>query len=377
MKCIDELTDADLKGKYVLVRAGLDVPLDDKGNVADVYRVKRSAETLILLRERGARTIILSHIGRDPKETNEPVSRALRAHVQNVYFVPDLLGAAAQSARGAMQDGDILLLENLRRDPRETKNDEGFAKELAAMGDIYVDDAFSNAHREHASMVGIPKYLPHYAGILMRDEVRELTAARSPEHPSFAILGGAKFETKEPLITALLSSYEQVFVTGALSNDVFKAKGYEVGTSLISEQLPGENVLNDPHFVAPIDVTVRRPDGQARTKKATEVAADEMIVDIGPDTVAAIAPSIMAAKYILWNGPTGLYEDGFTAWTHAIAELIAGNEQAHKVIGGGDTVAAIMESGVAVDKLGFLSTGGGAMLDFLLHGTLPAIEALN
>jgi phosphoglycerate kinase len=210
----------------------------------------------------------------------------------------------------------------------------------------------------------------------MRDEVTELTAARSPEHPSFAILGGAKFETKEPLITALLSSYEHVFVTGALANDVFKAKGYTVGRSLISEQLPGEQVLNHPHFLAPVDVTIRRPDGQARTKKATEVADDEMIVDIGPDTVALIAPHIAEANYILWNGPTGLYEDGFTAWTHAIAELIAGSD-AHKIIGGGDTIAAIMDSGVAVDKLGFLSTGGGAMLDFLLHGTLPAIEALN
>lgn len=372
MKCIDEA--ADVAGKYVIVRAGLDVPLDSHGEVSDLFRVQRAAETLRYLLGKGARVIVLSHIGRDPEETNEPVARALKRHVPIVY-VPDLLGIAATQARAAMRDGDILLLENLRRDPRESANDDGFARELAALGDLYVDDAFSVAHRAHASIVGVPKYLPHYAGLLMRDEIRELDRARAPEHPSFAILGGAKFETKAPLVRQLLNTYDHLFLTGALANDVFKARGLPVGRSLISKELPSADVMQQPGFVAPIDVTVERTDGQARVKAPSAVEADDKIVDIGPDSVKEIAPFIQEAKFILWNGPTGLYEAGYASWTHAIAELVA-ESPAQKVIGGGDTIAAIQESGIAMDRLGFLSTGGGAMLEYLLNGSLPGIDAL-
>jgi phosphoglycerate kinase len=275
-----------------------------------------------------------------------------------------------------MQNGQILLLENLRRDPREASNDEGFAKELASLADIYVDDAFAAAHREHASMVGVPKFLPHYAGLLLRDEVEHIDAARMPKHPSFAILGGAKFETKAPLISLLLERYDKVFITGALANDVFKARGLEVGVSLISKELPKQEVLDNPHFIAPIDVTVERPDKQARTKKPEEVKPDEKIVDIGPDTLALLAPIIQSASFILWNGPTGLYEDGYVHWSHAIAERIS-ESNAQKVLGGGDTIAVIEKTAIPQNTLGFLSTGGGAMLEYLLKGTLPAIEALN
>ena len=375
MKCINELSATDLKGKYVLVRAGLDVPLDLRGDVADLFRVKRASETLVFLRACGARTIILSHIGRDPEETNEPVARALKPYVPIIY-IPDLLGPAALQARNAMRDGDVLLLENLRRDPRESSNDEGFARELASLGDMYVDDAFSVAHRAHTSIVGIPKFLPKYAGILMHEEVEQLDKARTPERPSFAILGGAKFETKAPLVESLLSTYDHLFLTGALANDVFKARGLPVGRSVISAELPSPAVLENPGFIAPLDVTVERSDMQARVKLPEAVEPDDKIVDIGPDSVRAIAPFIQEAKFILWNGPTGLYEGGYTSWTHAIAELIA-ESPAQKVIGGGDTIAALQESGIAMDKLGFLSTGGGAMLEYLLKGTLPGIDALN
>ena len=317
----------------------------------------------------------MSHIGRKPEETNEPVARALKHHMPVVY-VPDLLGNMAHEARNAMRDGDILLLENLRSDARETANDDAFAKLLAAFGDIYVNDAFSAAHRAHASIVGIPKYLPSYAGVLLRDEVRELEKARTPEHPSFAILGGAKFETKAPLIQQLLKNYDHVFITGALANDVFKAQGLPVGRSLISPELPAPSVYGNPRFVSPNDVTVENEDKQARVKRPHEVFAGDKIVDIGPDTVRHIAPYITDAKFILWNGPTGLYEDGYDSYTHAIAELIA-QSAAQKIIGGGDTIAAIEESGVSEEKLGFLSTGGGAMLEYLIDGTLPGIAALN
>lgn len=375
MKCIDELSPSELKGKYVIVRAGLDVPLDTHGEVSDVFRVQRAVATLQFLKDAGARTIIMSHIGRRPEETNEPVSRALKHHVPVVY-VPDLLGRIAHEARDAMREGEILLLENLRSDAREVANDDGFAKELAAFGDLYVNDAFSAAHRAHASIVGVPKYLPSYAGILLRDEVRELDRARTPEHPSFAILGGAKFETKAPLIRQLLKNYDHVFVTGALANDVFKAQGLPVGRSLISTELPEPSVYGNPRFVSPVDVTVEDMDKQARVKDPHQVLAGDKIVDVGPDTVRHIAPYISTAKYILWNGPTGLYEEGYDSYTHAIAELIAASS-AQKVIGGGDTIAAIEESGVGEHSLGFLSTGGGAMLEYLIDGTLPGIQALG
>lgn len=375
--CIDEISASELRGKRVLVRAGFDVPLNDAGEVADLFRVRRSAETLKYLAAAGARTIILSHIGRDVTETNAPVSRALAHHVPHLY-VPEIDGHAARNAIQMMQDGETVLLENLRQDPREIANDDGFAKDLASLGEIYVGDAFSAAHRAHTSVVGVPQYLPHYAGLLMRDEIRELKKARVPDHPSFAILGGAKFETKAPLIKALLGSYDHLFVTGALANDVYKAQGYPVGRSLISKELPTPYILAHPHFLSPSDVTVQQSDGHAFVKKSEGVLADDKIVDIGPESVRLIAPFLESANFILWNGPTGLYEEGFAAYSHAIAEIIARRvtEGAHVVIGGGDTIAAILESGVSEEHLGFLSTGGGAMLEYLLEGTLPGIESL-
>jgi len=378
MKCIDEVPAAELKGKRVILRADFNVPLDKNGKASDVFRLKKGWTTVDLLAKAGAKVIVLSHIGRDPEETLAPVAEALRQFGRVVY-VPDLLGPAAKNAVAAMADGDVLLLENLRKDPRETENGEDLAKELASFGDLYVDDAFAAAHRAHASIVGIPKFLPHYCGLLMRDEVNALNAARMPQAPSFAILGGAKFETKAPLIKLLLEKYDHLFITGALANDVFKAKGLPVGISLISKELPDENVLNNAHFLAPIDVTVEQPDKQARVKKPEEVAADDKIVDIGPDSIALIAPFIEQANFILWNGPTGLYESGYTQYTQAIAELVshAVARGARSVIGGGDTIAAIEGSGIDGSKLGFLSTGGGAMLEYLLQGTLPGIEALN
>ena len=374
MNCFDTLGADELRGKRVFVRSDLNLPLNAEGEVADIFRLKRGWETIRALSERGARVIVTSHIGRKPEETLAPVARAIQ-QFGKVVFVPDIVGHVAHDAAFAMRDGDIILLENLRRDPREVENDDGFARELAGLAEVYVDDAFAAVHRAHASIAGVPKYLPHYAGLLLRDEVRELDGARTPAAPSFAILGGAKFETKAPLIDSLLASHDHLFIVGALANDVFKARGLEVGISLISKELPGGAVLDNPRFIAPVDVTVQGPDGQARVKKPEEVTANEKIVDIGPDSVAKVAPFIAAAKSILWNGPTGIFEEGFVSYTHAIAELLAESE-AKKVIGGGDTIAAIESSAVPQEKLGFLSTGGGAMLEYLLKGTLPGIEAL-
>jgi 3-phosphoglycerate kinase len=376
MRAIDAIPDAELRGKRVIVRSDFNVPLSKSGDVLDMYRLKRGWSTIKYLQERGARTVVISHIGRDPGETLEPVARALKLYAPVVY-IPDLTGVPAQQAVAAMRDGDILLLENLRRDPREVANDVSLAQDLAAFADLYVGDAFAAAHREHASIVGIPKILPHVAGFLMREEVEELSRAITPERPALAILGGAKFETKEPLVKKLLDSYDHMFLTGALANDVFKVRGLPIGRSLISEHLPDEGVLSHPHFLAPIDVTVERLDKQARTKKPEDVVDEDKIVDIGPETVQMLAPYIAEAKFILWNGPTGLYEGGYVEWTHAIAKMIE-ESSATKIVGGGDTIAVLEETGAHTDKLGFLSTGGGAMLEFLINsGHLPGVDVLE
>ncbi len=374
MKCIDELSPAELKGKRVLLRSDFNLPLNEKGDVSDSFRLKQGWKTVEYLSENGARVIVVSHIGREG-DSIEPVARAMK-EFGNVTFVPDLTGKIAQDAVHAMKDGEIALLENVRRDVREAANDDVFAKELASLAEVYVDDAFAAAHRSHASIAGVPKFLPSYAGFLMQDEVREIDAARAPEHPSFAILGGAKFETKAPLIKLLLEKYDHVFITGALANDVFKARGLEVGRSLVSKESPDASILNHPHFLAPIDVTVENSAGQASVKKADAVGVDDKIVDIGPDTVAMLSPHITDAKFILWAGPTGMYERGYIHYTQAIAELIS-HSAGRKVIGGGDTIAAIEATGVAKETLGFLSTGGGAMLEYLLKGSLPGVEALK
>lgn len=375
MKYIDEYPTDSLRGKRVMVRAGLDVPLNADGSVSDTFRVKRASETIAYLSDAGAKVIVISHIGRDPHTRNEEVAHALSQFVR-VTYVPDIVGQVAQSVLSLMREGDVVLLENLRTDPCEEANDEHFAASLAALCDLYVDDAFSVAHRAHASVVSIPKFVEHCAGLLVKDEIAHLNRARAPESPSLVILGGAKFETKAPLIDHLLQTYDRLFLAGALANDVLKARGYPVGASTISIQAPSQEVLENPRLIIPSDVTVLRSDGQTQVKNPQAVLPDERIVDMGPDSLAVLAPLIAQAKSILWNGPTGIYEQGFIHWTQAIAELVEKSD-AHVVVGGGDTVAAIEECGVTINTNTFLSTGGGAMLDYLLEGTLPGIEALD
>jgi len=379
MKCIDELSAGELKGKRVLVRSDFNVPMGADGEVADIFRLKRGWETIQYLSKQGARVIVASHIGRAPEESIEPVARALKK-LGAIIYIPDIVGPAAKGAVAAMQDGDIVLLQNLRRDPREKKNDESFARELASLADIYVNDAFAVAHREDASIVGVPKLLPSYAGFLMRDEVAQLTEALHPPRPSLAIVGGAKFETKDPIIRSFLEVYDHVCVVGAIANDCLKGKGFPVGRSRVSEHAPAREVCENPHLIIPTDVTAERSDKQAFVKKPQDILPDDKIVDIGPDTVATLAPYIAEAKFVTWNGPTGIFEEGYISYTSAIAELIAKRVEKgglHCVIGGGDTISALKESGIPEEKLGFFSTGGGAMLEFLLKGNLPGISALG
>ena len=375
MKCITELPAEELRGKRVFLRTSLNLPIAPDGSVEDIFRLKRALPTIEYLVENGAKVIIVGYLGRKG-DSMRPVAETLIKLAPQIpmhFFGTSFAESVHEAA--LLKEGECLILESTRRDPGEETNDLAFAALLASLADIFVSDAFAEAHRNYVSNVAVAKLLPHHAGLLMRDEVEVLTKARAPEAPSLAILGGAKFETKSPLITMLLDKYDHLFVTGALANDVFKAQGFPVGVSLISKELPTPAVLSHPHFLAPVDVTVELADKQARVKKPQEVLPDEKIVDIGPDSVAILAPHIASAKFILWNGPTGLYEDGFTSYTHAIADLI-GKSGARAVIGGGDTIAVIENCGVTFGPNVFLSTGGGAMLELLLKGTLPGIEAL-
>lgn len=371
MKLITEETN--LKGKYVLVRSSCNVPVKNKV-VQNMYRLKRALPTLIYLKEQGAKVIVLAHIGREETDTLHPVFEAF------TQLVPMQWGGTIGSvefttARADMHDGDILLAENLRAHAGETDNDTVFASLLAAQGDIYVDDAFDNIHRDHASMITLPTLLPAYAGLTLAEEVTELSKAMIPVSPSLLILGGAKFETKMPLVEKYLELYDQVFVTGALLNDILKAQGHEVGTSMVSDiSIAGAPFLKNPKLIQAIDVVVESSRG-VRTAIVSDIAVDENVIDMGIQTIAVLKPFIKNAKTILWNGPLGLYENGVPGSTQEVAKLVADSD-AFSVVGGGDTVAAIEELDLN-EQFGFVSIGGGAMLTLLEHGTTKALEVLS
>ncbi len=362
----------DLRGKYVLVRASCNVPLE--GNeVRNAYRLKRAIPTIEYLRLQGARVIVISHLGREATDSLKPVFVALE-QMMKLSWGGVITDPAFAEIQAAMQDGDVVLCENLRQDPREEANDPGFVKEMAAYASLYVNDAFAEAHREHASTLGLAQTLPAYAGITLAEEVTELSRVIIPNNPALFLLGGAKFETKMPLVEKYLELYDQVFIGGALAHDVLKARGYEVGTSLVSEvSLVAAPFLHHEKLLLPVDVIVEGPGGVA-TRAVDAVGVNEKILDLGPDTVALLQGYIEKAETILWNGPFGSYEAGFVEGTEAIAEIIAENS-AFSVVGGGDTVAAIEKLGLN-DKFGFVSIGGGSMLTLLEHGTTPSLQAL-
>lgn len=362
----------DLKGKYALLRTSLNVPVED-GQVVNQFRLMRALPTVNHLRSAGARVILCSHIGDDHTESMEPVFNVLKEHLP-LKFSSEVVGSKTSALRDELQDGEVLLLENLRKDPREKKNDVEFARSLADLADCYVIDDFTTAHREHASIVGVPQFIPSYVGMNFKHEYEELAKALEPKQPALFLLGGAKFDTKMPLIEKFLELYDHVFIGGALANDLIKARGFEVGTSLVSDiSLAGSPLLEHPKLLMPVDVVVEGPNGKRVTAVDT-VASDESIYDVGPATIEMLAPLIKNAQTILWNGPFGNYEKGFDEQTVATAKLIAESE-GYSVLGGGDTIAAVEPLGIQ-EKFGFLSTAGGAMLTFLEQGTLPAIDAI-
>ncbi len=344
----------------ILVRGALNVPVAG-GRVVNDYRLRRALPTLQYLSERAAKVVLIGHIGEGGTETLAPVAEALGALIPGVSFFPEIVGANVRAAIREMSPGHILVLENLRRSKGETASDPAFAAELATLADVFVQDSFDTCHRSHASIVGIPDLLPSYAGLLLEEEVTELTRALTPEEPSLAVIGGAKFSTKEPVLRQLLAKYNHVFVGGALANDFLKTRGQDVGKSLVSGADPAhiQELLANPKLVLPVD----------------SVIAHEMILDHGVETSALLAELARGARTILWNGPLGKFEDGYGQSTEHFARAVA-ESGARSIVGGGDTVAAIEKLGL-LSKFSFVSTGGGAMNDFLADGSLVGIDALD
>lgn len=363
----------DLKGKRVLLRSTLNVPIES-GKIINAYRLRRSLDTIKYLRESGAKIILIGHIGKDGQMSLYPIYEYFKKYF-TLTFVKDILGENAKSEIKNMNDGDVILLENLRGNYGERANDDDFAKELASYADIYVNDAFSASHREHASIVSLPKYLESFIGFLFAKEVKELSGALNPASPSLCILGGAKFATKEPLIEKLVNIYDKVFISGALAHDFFRTKGFNIGRSLSANTgVDIEGLVKNEKIMIPIDVTIQNKDG-IFIKKPNEVSDDDSIKDSGPETVEELKKLVQDFKFVLWNGPLGEYEKGFIKPTEILARAIA-ESPAKTLVGGGDTIAATEHLGLE-DKFSFVSTGGGAMLQFLLDGTLVGIEALK
>jgi len=309
------------------------------------------------LKEQNAKIIIISHIGRNIDESLLPVSEELNRHIPLTFSTIENLDVEN------MKNGDVILLENLRQDVRETTNDDTFAKELASLADIFVQDAFSVCHRQHASIVGIPKHIESYAGFLLKDEIEELSRTLIPEHPALFILGGAKFATKEPLIQKFIDIYDAVFVGGALQNEILAASGYSVGNSIIEDGVVAEDILKSNEMFKVSDVVVEHEDTSSSIVSINEINDTDIIVDIGKETINSFIEILGKYKTIVWNGPLGWYEKGFDVATVKLANAIAENNS-HTVLGGGDTVSIIQKEGLE-DDFDFISTGGGAMLEFL------------
>lgn len=370
MKLITEA--GDLKGKKVFLRCDFNVPVTE-GKIDDDYRIRKALPTITYLREQGARIILASHIETEGEPTLKPVHDYLQK-LFPVEFISDYFPHDISPAVSALPESGVILLENLRKYKEEKANDKNFAQHLASFADVYVNDSFAVDHRAHSSLVGIPMFLEHFAGFLVADEVKNLTAVFEAPHPFVFVLGGAKFDTKLPLIRKFLPLADTILVGGALANDIYKAKGFNVGRSLLSKDADVSDLATNTKIYVPSDVVVSTALGR-ETKMAEEVLDEESIMDAGPLALEEIRRIMEGAQFILWNGPLGNFEIGFKEGTVELAKIIS-ESGAQTIVGGGDTLSAISSLGIE-DKFTFVSTGGGAMLDFLANGTLPGVEALN
>ena len=373
LKLVKDLTSNDLKGKRVLLRVDFNVPIKN-GVVQDDIRIVKALPTIKFLQKKGAKIILLTHLGKGGESLLPVVKSASK--ILKFTFIPEIISEKVEESVSKMRNGDILLLDNIRNDKGEQTCDKTFAKNLAKLGDIYVNDAFPVSHRADASVVLLPKILPGYIGFRMEEELNELTLTlKNKKHPFLFILGGAKFSTKIPLLTKYLKIANYVFLGGALLNDVLKAKGLEIGKSLVDViDFDLSKIIKNKKLILPEYVLVKS-DGHTIEKKVNEVGKDDFILDIGESSFNELSVLIKKSKLILWNGPLGTYEDGGDVFTRKTLKLIS-QIKTESIIGGGDTANLVDEMKLE-KKFTFVSTGGGATLEFLAKGTLPGIKALQ
>lgn len=389
------LKDLDFTGKKVLVRCDFNVPMDGNGKITDDIRITSSLPTINYLIEKDAKIILMSHLGRPKGEANKKYSlkavadRLTELLNKEVIFAEDdnVVSSAVKRQIDAMEDGDVLLLENTRFRKEEEENEENFAKDLASLGDLYVNDAFGTSHRAHASNVGVSTYLPSAVGFLVEKEISVMgKALESPERPFVAILGGAKVSDKIGVIENLINKVDTIIVGGGMAYTFLKAQGHEIGKSLLEEdkielakELLQKAKDNNVKLMLPVDVVAAREfknDTEFKTVKIDNIPEDMMGLDIGDESIKLFSNLIKEAKTVIWNGPMGVFEmENFAGGTDAIAKAMAESEGI-TIVGGGDSASAVEKSGYA-EKMTHISTGGGASLEFLEGKVLPGIEAIT
>jgi phosphoglycerate kinase len=382
------IRDVDVAGKRVLVRVDFNVPMEG-GRIIDDTRIREAIPTIQNLVERNARVILVTHLGRPDGQIDEAYrTTALAQRLSELIGRPvrhldDCIGPAVEAVVKALHDGEIVMLENVRFHPGETKNDPEFARQLAALGELYVNDAFGTAHRAHASTVGVAQYLPAVAGLLMEREISTLGRIMTdPPHPLVAIIGGSKISTKIGVIRSLLRRVDRLCIGGAMACTFLKARGLEMGRSLVEDdqlEVARSLLASGGSIVLPLDAVVApdaKPGVPVKTVPIDGVPAELKVLDVGPMTVERFLQTCDGAAAVVWNGPLGVYEvPPFDAGTDALAQGLAGSD-AQTVIGGGDLVAALQKQHLA-ERMSFVSTGGGATLEFLEGKTLPGIAVLK